>query len=184
MPSSGHEWHYTHCPRFTTWSSMKLPNFSILTCFILTTQASKTLKYPCTCPVLSTVRAKTHTLLMRHSSVTAFHRLPICDREHVWLTGVLPSDRVVMLIDMLILSEEEREGGEGLLFSASCLWRKSRQARWILHVETTCKHKASVVKHSLIAFMLTKRTTFSATRRLSSKTQQKDAVGSQTFSEE
>lgn len=53
----------------------------------------------------------------------------------VWmrLTGVLPSDRVVMLIDMLIFSEEEeREGGEGLLFSTSCLWRKSRHARWIL----------------------------------------------------
>lgn len=52
-----------------------------------------------------------------------------------WLTGVLPSDRVNMLIDMLILSEEERDGGEGLLFSTSCRCRKSRQARWILHVK-------------------------------------------------
>lgn len=54
------------------------------------------------------------------------------------LTGVLPSDRVVMLIDMLILSqdEEEREGGEGLLFSTSCLWRKSRHARWMLPRES------------------------------------------------
>lgn len=59
-----------------------------------------------------------------------------------WLTGVLPSDRVVMLIDILILSEEEeeREGGEGLLFSTSCLWRKSRQARWILQVAIERRH--------------------------------------------
>lgn len=55
-------------------------------------------------------------------------------RQRPGLTGVLPSERVAMLMDVLILSEEEeeREGGEGLLFSASCLWRKSRQARWML----------------------------------------------------
>lgn len=57
-------------------------------------------------------------------------------RGRTTLTGVLPSDRVVMLMDVLILSqdEEEREGGEGLLFSTSCLCRKSRHARWMLHV--------------------------------------------------
>lgn len=62
----------------------------------------------------------------------------------VWmrLTGVLPSDRVVMLIDMLIFSdEEEREGGEGLLFSNSCLWRKSRHARWILQTVLRRAHR-------------------------------------------
>ncbi len=48
------------------------------------------------------------------------------------LTGVLPSDRVVMLMDALILSED-REGGEGLLFSRiSCVCRKSRQSCWML----------------------------------------------------
>lgn len=42
-----------------------------------------------------------------------------------------------MLMDVLILSEEEeREGGEGLRFSVSCLCRKSRQARWML--QTRC----------------------------------------------
>lgn len=51
------------------------------------------------------------------------------------LTGVLPSDRVAMLMDVLILSED-REGGEGLLFSRiSCVCRKSCQSCWIL---TTC----------------------------------------------
>ena len=48
---------------------------------------------------------------------------------------MLPTDRVVMLIDVLILSDEDREGGEGLLFSTSCLCRKSRQARWMLWKE-------------------------------------------------
>lgn len=68
-----------------------------------------------------------------------------------WLTGVLPSDRVVMLSDILILSEEEeeREGGEGLLFSTSCLWRKSRQARWILQVAIERRHiNAGMDEHS------------------------------------
>lgn len=60
--------------------------------------------------------------------------------QRLSLTGVLPSDRVIMLMDVLILSEEEeREGGEGLLFSTSCLWRKSRQARWMLQ---TCSNDA------------------------------------------
>lgn len=51
------------------------------------------------------------------------------------LTGVLPSDRVAMLMDVLILSED-REGGEGLLFSRiSCVCRKSCQSCWILRVD-------------------------------------------------
>ncbi len=57
----------------------------------------------------------------------------VCGRgKRAGLTGVLPSDRVVMLIDALSLSED-REGGEGLLFSRiSCVCRKSRQSCWIL----------------------------------------------------
>lgn len=74
-------------------------------------------------------------------------RKPVRGRTR--LTGVLPSDRVVMLIDMLILSqdEEEREGGEGLRFSTSCLWRKSRHARWMLRLgEGAKKKKQDLVK--------------------------------------
>lgn len=53
------------------------------------------------------------------------------------LTGVLLSEKVFMLMDLLILSEE-RDGGEGLRLSScswcgrSWRWRYSRHARWML----------------------------------------------------
>lgn len=68
------------------------------------------------------------------------------------LTGVLLSEKVFMLMDLLILSEE-RDGGEGLRLS-SCSWAGrswrcwySRHARWILRqiprqgVEGGCSNK-------------------------------------------
>lgn len=57
-------------------------------------------------------------------------------RPDAALTGVLLSEKVFMLMDLLILSED-REGGEGLRLS-SCSWcrswrcRYSRHARWML----------------------------------------------------
>lgn len=48
------------------------------------------------------------------------------------LTGVLLSEKVFMLMELLILSED-REGGEGLRLP-SCSWRcrYCRHARWML----------------------------------------------------
>lgn len=51
---------------------------------------------------------------------------------------------MLMDMDMLVLilsEEEESEGGEGLRFSVSCLWRKSRQVRWML--QTRCMNTST-----------------------------------------
>lgn len=75
---------------------------------------------------------------------TCLNKLPILGNQTkkefnkglgLGLTGVQPSDRVVMLTEVLILSEEESERGEGLRFSRiSCPCRNSCQAGWTLSI--------------------------------------------------
>ena len=68
----------------------------------------------------------------------------VMKRRHA-LTGVLLSEKVFMLTELLSLSEDT-EGGDGLLFSTgSCRCRYSRHARWMLPKNNNKKNSAHTV---------------------------------------